>query len=111
MGRGQEAIVGTTRVSKNGYSYTKVLDAAGKPGWKLTHWIIAEEKLGRPLADDERVVFIKSHTDLSPANIKVVKRDLPPLDRQINKIQDKIVDLQDQLDGLLEQKKDELKSV
>ena len=53
MARGQKAKVGDTRTAPNGYHYTRT-----KTGWVLTHRITAERKLGRPLAENERVRFI-----------------------------------------------------
>jgi len=68
--RGQIAKPGDTNVSANGYHYTKV---EGK--WRLTHHIIAEEKLGRPLGTDERVVFADGNrSNREPSNIQVLKR-------------------------------------
>lgn len=110
MARGQEEEIGHVRVSKNGYSYTKILDEKGKPYWRLTHHIVAEKKLGRPLKEDERVAFVGKPSDLSPGNIKIKKKALPPLDRRINTLRDRIADLQDELNALLEQKKMEQKA-
>lgn len=53
MVRGRKAKVGDTRVAPNGYHYTRTPN-----GWELTHRIVAEQKLGRPLRDDERVRFV-----------------------------------------------------
>lgn len=110
MARGQEEEIGHVRVSKNGYSYTKILDEKGKPYWRLTHHIVAEKKLGRPLKEDERIAFVGKPSDLSPGNIVVKKKALPPLDRRIATIKDKIADLEDELDNLIAQKQKELKS-
>lgn len=67
MVRGQASKVGDTRTSANGYHYTRTKDA-----WKLTHHLLAEEMLERPLRKNERVVFAdKDRTNLDPANIKV----------------------------------------
>jgi|SRR5689334_22109609 len=67
MVRGQASKVGDTRTSSNGYHYTRTKDA-----WKLTHHLLAEEKLGRPLKGNERVVFIdKNRKNLDPTNLKV----------------------------------------
>lgn len=50
--KGAKSEVGDTRWSPNGYHYTRT-----EEGWTLTHRIIAAEKLGRPLAKNERVTF------------------------------------------------------
>lgn len=58
---------GSTRVSKNGYHYTKQEGI-----WRLTHHIIAEETLGRELTRDDSVRFIDNdRTNLVASNIQV----------------------------------------
>lgn len=70
MPRGKPSKDGDTNVSDNGYHYTKV---GGK--FRLTHHIIAEQTLGRPLEADETVRFADGdRTNLSPDNIVVSKR-------------------------------------
>lgn len=65
MSRGKAATDGDTNTSPNGYHYTRV---AGK--WRLTHHLIAEKKLGRPIGADELVCFHDGdRTNLSPDNI------------------------------------------
>lgn len=68
----QKQPIGATRISKNGYHYTKVDEG----NWRLTHHIIAEQKLGRTInKETERVKFIdKDRTNLSPDNIAVVQK-------------------------------------
>jgi hypothetical protein len=57
-------------VAKNNYHYTRTEEK-----WRLTHHLIAEEKLGRPLHEDERVVFRdRDRTNLNPDNIEVRRR-------------------------------------
>lgn len=51
--RGRKSKIGDTRVAPNGYHYTRT-----KNGWELTHRLVAEKKIGRPLAHDERVRFL-----------------------------------------------------
>jgi hypothetical protein len=101
--RGREMELGSVRVAKNGYSYTKVMDPkTNKEKWRLTHHIIAEEQiLKRPLADDERVAFIGSMRDLSIKNIVVKKKDPQPLQKKINMLNDRIMDLTDRRDALV----------
>lgn len=89
MARGQAVEVGATRVSQNGYHYTKVEKVPGteKPGWRLTHHIIAEKKLGRPLREDERVEFIGKKSDLRPDNIRIVERGQGSVRRRIAQLE------------------------
>jgi hypothetical protein len=94
--RGQLSQAGQTRVSKNGYSYTKLPE-----GWRLTHHIVAEEKLGRPLRDGERVVFgPNGKTDLSPENVNVVPAGKGSTRRRIASIEARIEELQGELKRL-----------
>lgn len=76
MARGKNVAPGATRISANGYHYTKKQD--GK--WELTHRIVAEEKLGRPLRENERVRFLDGNKDnRDPDNIEVyVTKDRSP---------------------------------
>lgn len=68
MARGRKAKIGDTRVSANGYHYTRT-----EKGWELTHRLTAEKKLGRPLRDNERVRLVDgdrgNYSD--PANVEV----------------------------------------
>jgi hypothetical protein len=67
MPRGKRSPVGSTRVSPNGYHYTRT-----STKWELTHVIIAEERLGRPLEEDERCRFKDGNRmNLRPENIEV----------------------------------------
>jgi hypothetical protein len=50
--RGQKSDEGSTRTAPNGYHYTK---RSGK--WRLTHHLLMEDILGRPLMSWERVKF------------------------------------------------------
>ena len=61
--------VGSTRVSQNGYHYTKVAESK----WRLTHHIVAEKRYGRKIREGERVTFKdKDRTNLKPDNIEIV---------------------------------------
>lgn len=62
-----------TRVSKNGYHYTR----QGPGNWVLTHHLVAAEKLGRPVNTDvETVRFVDGDREnLSPDNILVVLKN------------------------------------
>jgi hypothetical protein len=58
---------GAIRIAPNSYHYTKV---EGK--WRLTHHLIAEETIGRPIKKGERVTFRDGdRTNLDPLNIAV----------------------------------------
>lgn len=101
MARGAAANVGATRVSANGYHYTKAVDPSdGKEKWRLTHHIIAEQKLGRPLREDERVHFVGKKSDLSPDNIKVVEKGRSSLRRRKAQIEARIQELQAELEEI-----------
>lgn len=68
MARGKQAEPGATRVSANGYHYTKVSER----GWVLTHRLVAEGKLGRKLNDNERTRFVDGNREnLRSDNIEV----------------------------------------
>jgi hypothetical protein len=65
--RGKASSIGDTRVSLNGYHYTRT-----ETGWQLTHRLVAEEKLGRPLRENERIRFVDNdRTNLDSDNIVV----------------------------------------
>lgn len=92
------AAIGATRVSQNGYSYTKVKDK-GERQWRLTHHVRIEEKLGRPIdSETERVIFIDGdRTNLHFDNLKVVAKGQGPLTRRRADLEDRIRELQAQL--------------
>lgn len=97
--RGQTVDVGATRVSQNGYHYTKVEDRGdGKPGWRLTHHILAEQKLGRKLRTDERVSFKNGKkSDLRPDNIRVTEKGTGSARRRKAQIEARIEELKAEL--------------
>jgi hypothetical protein len=70
LARGQVAKIGDTMVNANGYHNTRT-----ESGWRLTHQIVAEKKLGRALKD-EIVKFIDGDkTNLDPSNIQVIPKN------------------------------------
>lgn len=92
--RGRASKNGDTMVSINGYNYTKV---DGK--WRLTHHIIAETQiLGRELNPDERVVFVNGKTNLTPENIRVVKKGRQSLRRRKAQLEARRDEIQAQID-------------
>lgn len=96
MTRGRASQVGDTRWSPNGYHYTRTAR-----GWQLTHRLVAEETLGRPVGEDERVRFLDGdRTNLDPDNIEVYKSKPQTPARRRAQIEAKIADLQAQLEEL-----------
>lgn len=91
---------GSERVSANGYAYTK---SGGK--WRLTHHIIAEEKiLGRPLRVGERVEFRdKNRENLDPNNIIVRPKGEGSVERRLAVVEDRIRELEAERELLLEE--------
>ena len=93
MARGTKATVGATIVSQNGYHYTRC-----DTGWVPTHRLVAEQKLGRPLAENERVTFKDGdRTNLDPGNIVVSTKRTASIRRQIARTKARIKDLQAQV--------------
>jgi hypothetical protein len=67
MSRGKPSKVGDTKVSPNGYHYTRI-----ETGWELTGRVIGAQMLGRALKSTERVRFIDGNQlNLDPTNIEV----------------------------------------
>lgn len=94
MARGSVAQDGATMTSKNGYHYTK---QNGK--WRLTHHIVAEEKLGRSLHADERVSFLNGNKrDLHPDNLLVTVKGKASVRQRIARLESRISELQAELD-------------
>jgi len=87
---------GSTRVSKNGYHYTK---RGGR--WILTHRLVLEDSLGRTLCQNERIKFVDGdRTNLSPNNLEVYTvRDKSPATRAAE-LRAKIADLEAELEEL-----------
>lgn len=90
---------GTTRVSANGYHYTKVNGT-----WRLTHHIVMEEVLGRSLLPNERVCFNSSDKlDLRPENLRIQIKGTVKLRQKKDQLEARIEDLQRELDWVNEQ--------
>lgn len=99
MPRGQRATEGDTRVAPNGYHYTRT-----KTEWVLTHRIVAEKLLGRPLAEGERIRFKDNdRSNLDPNNIQIMKARARTVEAKKARIQARIDELNAQLDGLEEE--------
>lgn len=105
MARGKASEVGDTRISQNGYHYTKVENRGdGKPGWRLTHHLKAEEYLGRPLKESERVSFKTGNKlDFSRGNIIVSEKGQGSIRRRKAQVEARIAELQAELDGINEE--------
>lgn len=97
MPRGTRAKEGDVSIAQNGYSYTHT-----KEGRRLTHHIIAEEKLGRPLASNERVSFADGdRTNFDPSNILVTIKQAASIASRLAKVNRKIHELQQERSQLL----------
>jgi hypothetical protein len=99
VARGKPADVGETRVSKNGYHYTRTED-----GWRLTHHLVAIAKLRRELRPGERVYFGDGDkTNLTPYNIRVTDSTRATIERRIRHIDDQVEGLRAQKEALEDQ--------
>lgn len=98
MGRGKTAEVGDTRVAQNGYHYTKT-----ETGWRLTHHLTAEKKLGRPLAENEIVKLKDKMQPYVEHNVEVIVKRTSSMRKRKAVLEAKIADLQAELDGINKQ--------
>lgn len=98
--RGQKSDEGSTRIAPNGYHYTK---ENGK--WRLTHHILAEKKLGRPVMPWERVKFVDGNRrNLDQKNLIVVDKAGTTPEQKIAKLESEIrmlTDLRDEIESAL----------
>lgn len=98
MTRGQTSEVGTTRVAKNGYHYTKTEDR----GWVLTHWLTMEKHLGRQIdTTNETVRFLNKKAKEDPYSLEgliLVKRRAVSLRQRRARIEHRIQELQAELE-------------
>lgn len=96
--RGRSAVIGDTMVSANGYHYTRTEDK-----WRLTHHIIAEEKiLGRPLLPSESVRFKdpSNKANLHPDNLVVVTKGTASLKKRRAQLETRLDELKAQIADL-----------
>lgn len=100
--RGQTAELGAKRIAQNGYEYTKV-EVNGKSQWRLSHHLVAEEMLGRPLREDERVSFIGSRRNLDPENIRVTLKGQTSVSKRLAQVEARIAELEAERDELKSQ--------
>jgi len=97
--RGVRARNGATKISQNGYHYTKREDK-----WYLTHRLIVEEVLGRPITPEERVRFLdKDKTNLSVNNLEVYQIKQRSVKAQIAELESKRDDIDAKLEILKSQ--------
>lgn len=91
MPRGVVAEDGDVNVSANGYHYTR---RDGK--WRLTHHLVAEEVLGRPVDTQTEVIRFrdKDKTNLVPENIEVIPKGKYTVRKRLAEVRAKIADLQ-----------------
>jgi hypothetical protein len=83
--RGTQGREGATRVAPNGYHYTRT-----KSKWRLTHHLVVEESLGRPLKPKERVYFIDGdRNNLDPDNL-LVKEAVNTKEKRIRDLEARI---------------------
>lgn len=102
MVRGTISALGQTRTSPNGYHYTKT-----SKGWRLTHHLMMEQSLGRPLKENERVIFKdKDRTNLEMDNIEIqikggstAARELARLEARRAELDARISELRESLDS------------
>lgn len=94
--RGSRSNVGDVNVSSNGYHYTRT-----EAGWRLTHHIIMESKLGRGLEPDERVVFKDGkRTNLDPDNIEISEKGRSSIRRRRAQLIARRDEIQAQIDAI-----------
>jgi hypothetical protein len=94
--RGQKAKVGDTRVSPNGYHYTRTKD-----GWELTGRLVGAKKLGRALLPTERVRYEDGNRlNNDPDNVIVYTVRESSNAKKRARLEAKIEELQAQLDEL-----------
>jgi hypothetical protein len=88
MGKGKAAKIGQETVNQNGYTSVKT-----STGWRFKHHLVAEEKLGRELEKDDRVIFVDGDKqNFDPENIQVNKKQIKvnqTYDNRRNSIEDK----------------------
>lgn len=91
MTRGIVSTDGETNVAANGYHYTR---QNGK--WRLTHHILAEEVLGRPINTENEIIRFrdKDRTNLSKSNIEIIPKGKHTTRRRLAEVRAKIADLQ-----------------
>lgn len=100
MPRGTTSEEGATNVSANGYHYTK---QNGK--FRLTHHILAEQMLGRPLNNETELARFKNgdRTDLRPENIEVIPKNKVSIRKRLAVVESRLQELEAEREWLLAQ--------
>lgn len=97
MPRGATATIGDERWSPNGYLYRRLED-----GWQLVHRLVAEEKIGRKLNENEYATFLDGdRTNLDRDNIVVRLRGRTSLRRRLAQVEARLVELNAVRDDIL----------
>jgi len=98
--RGRLSQPGDTMVNANGYHHTKT----ASQGWRLTHHILAEQKLGRPLHADEMVRFKDAdRANLTVDNVEVIVKTETTIKKRIAKLTSRIDELYAERAELIEE--------
>ena len=100
MPRGTASEEGATNVSANGYHYTKV---DGK--FRLTHHLLAEQALGRPLNTQTEMARFKDgdKTNLKLENIEVIPKNKVSIRKRLAVVEARLEELQAEKEWLLKQ--------
>lgn len=98
MPRGKVAEVGDVMVNANGYHNTRT-----EEGWRFTHHLIAEQKLGRRLQGEQVRFKDKDKTNLHPDNIEIVPLGKSSIRKRLATLEAKIADLTAERDILLKE--------
>jgi len=80
MARGTTSSIGDTHTAPNGYHYTRT-----EKGWQLTHHVIMEAKIGRPINKDTETVRFRDHDrdNLDPDNIYIEPKKTQTANRRL----------------------------
>lgn len=100
MPRGRPSTDGETRISPNGYSYTRVNGC-----WRLSHHIVAEEMLGRPVDTEKEMIRFKTGNklDLRPENVEVIPKNKATTRKRLAQVEARIQELEALRDELKEE--------
>jgi hypothetical protein len=95
--RGFRSEVGEQRITQNGYRQIRT-----ERGWEFLHRVVAEEKLGRPLEEGERVTFKdRDPLNCDPDNIETyTSRWRHDKELEIDRLEDIIGKSQARIDKL-----------
>jgi hypothetical protein len=98
--KGRSSKIGETRISPNGYHYTRISNK-----WELTGRLVAGKRLGRPLTERERVRYIdKDKLNNDPDNLIVYETTKTGTARKLAQLRAR----RDELNGRIELLEEEL---